>query len=161
MDERRIATMSRITLVVQNMMMVTEFYRDVLQLKPIFDLQVQPPPMDRVQHRVVQARAAGRLKGRRRALHLQQDRLLRRRRRGGPQGAAGAGRPHGRGRGRWTLQVLRRPGPGRQQVPDIEQASLEEERGKKNASAAIASVTRLFLRNSCYFLCEAQEWSDE
>ena len=25
------------------MMMVTEFYRDVLQLKPIFDLQVQPP----------------------------------------------------------------------------------------------------------------------
>ena len=43
MDERRIATMSRITLVVQNMMMVTEFYRDVLQLKPIFDLQVQPP----------------------------------------------------------------------------------------------------------------------
>ena len=43
MDERRIATMSRITLVVQNMMMVTEFYRDVLQLKPIFDLKVQPP----------------------------------------------------------------------------------------------------------------------
>ena len=43
MDERRIATLSRITLVVQNMMMVTEFYRDVLQLKPIFDLQVQPP----------------------------------------------------------------------------------------------------------------------
>ena len=30
MDERRIATLSRITLVVQNMMMVTEFYRDVL-----------------------------------------------------------------------------------------------------------------------------------
>lgn len=43
MDERRIATMSRITLVVQNMLTVTEFYRDVLQLKPIFDLEVQPP----------------------------------------------------------------------------------------------------------------------
>lgn len=43
MDERRISAMSRITLVVQNMMAVTEFYRDVLQLKPIFDLDVQPP----------------------------------------------------------------------------------------------------------------------
>lgn len=43
MDERRISAMSRVTLVVQNMMAVTEFYRDVLQLKPIFDLDVQPP----------------------------------------------------------------------------------------------------------------------
>ncbi len=43
MDERTISTMSRVTLVVQNMMAVTEFYRDVLQLKPIFDLDVQPP----------------------------------------------------------------------------------------------------------------------
>ena len=43
MDERTVSTMSRVTLVVQNMMAVTEFYRDVLQLKPIFDLDVQPP----------------------------------------------------------------------------------------------------------------------
>lgn len=43
MDERTVGAMSRVTLVVQNMMAVTEFYRDVLQLKPIFDLDVQPP----------------------------------------------------------------------------------------------------------------------
>lgn len=43
MDERTISMMSRVTLVVQNMLAVTEFYRDVLQLKPIFDLDVQPP----------------------------------------------------------------------------------------------------------------------
>ena len=43
MDERTISTMSRVTLVVQNMTAVTEFYRDVLLLKPIFDLAVQPP----------------------------------------------------------------------------------------------------------------------
>lgn len=43
MDERPISAMSRITLSVQNMIAVTEFYRDVLRLKPIFDLDVQPP----------------------------------------------------------------------------------------------------------------------
>jgi len=43
MDERTIGTMSRVTLVVQNMLAVTEFYRDVLKLRPIFDLDVQPP----------------------------------------------------------------------------------------------------------------------
>ena len=42
MDERSISTMSRIVLVVQNIVQVSEFYRDVLQLKPIFDPKVAP-----------------------------------------------------------------------------------------------------------------------
>jgi predicted enzyme related to lactoylglutathione lyase len=42
MDERTISTISRIVLDVQNIQSVIAFYRDVLQLKPVFDPKIAP-----------------------------------------------------------------------------------------------------------------------